>query len=395
VSNIHIHEFTVPESAMDVNRHVNNQEYLRWMQDVAIAHSEARGWTLERYRKEGAVWVVRSHFIEYLRPAFAGDDMRIATWVAELRSRSSRRKYLFWRADDGQVIASAETLWVLVSLDTGRACPLSEELRASFSVVSDEAEVLDRLRATVCGAGPGAASPAAGTEVLDALPADASAEGRPFMDAMTTGVLVVAGAGLLAWLLRGGSRGDETVDRGPVSGEPPAAAPADEPDAATAAGPEPEWAEAAAGDEVAVITSDGWMFMPFESGVQIWAPAAADEETGDVRVHGELRVRPAGGLSAGDLITARVAPGEPGEPPWRVEALGRDREYSSWGFEAEAAARDVCALLERVVVKVPVGPDGEPEPVSDEEIAEARRVVEETIRELAQPLEDGPPGEPA
>ena len=160
MARIHVREFTVPESSMDVNRHVNNLEYLRWMQDVAVEHSAARGWGLERYLATGVVWVVRSHSIEYLRPAFAGDELRLATWVADLRPRSSLRKYLFWRPADGQVVARAETLWVLVDAGTGRACPLPAELRESFEVVPDDEEVLRLLR--------GAAAPVADGETNDA-----------------------------------------------------------------------------------------------------------------------------------------------------------------------------------------------------------------------------------
>jgi acyl-CoA thioester hydrolase len=143
---IHVREFTVPESAMDVNRHVNNLEYLRWMQDAAIEHSAARGWDLARYLAARVVWVVRSHTIEYLRPAFAGDTLQLATWVADLRPRSSLRKYLCLRAADGHVVARAETLWVLVDAQTGRACALPAELRDSFEVVPDDEEVLRWLR---------------------------------------------------------------------------------------------------------------------------------------------------------------------------------------------------------------------------------------------------------
>jgi acyl-CoA thioester hydrolase len=143
---IHVREFTVPESAIDVNRHVNNLEYLRWMQDAAIEHSAARGWDLARYLAARVVWVVRSHTIEYLRPAFAGDTLQLATWVVDLRPRSSLRKYLCFRAADGHVVARAETLWVLVDAQTGRACALPAELRDSFEVVPDDEEVLRWLR---------------------------------------------------------------------------------------------------------------------------------------------------------------------------------------------------------------------------------------------------------
>ena len=143
---IFVHEFTVPDASIDVNHHVHHLEYLRWMQDVAIAHSAARGWPHERYRAAGIAWVVRSHSIEYLRPAFAGDALSLLTWVADLRSRSSLRCYLVWRASDRQVLARGETRWVLVEGDSGRARAIPEELRSSFEVVSDPEEALRLLQ---------------------------------------------------------------------------------------------------------------------------------------------------------------------------------------------------------------------------------------------------------
>jgi acyl-CoA thioester hydrolase len=145
VPRIFVREFTVPETAIDVNHHVNHLEYLRWMQDIAIEHTTARGWPHERYRATRIAWVVRSHSIEYLRPAFAGDALSLVTWVADLRPRSSLRKYLVWRTSDQQVLARAETLWVLVDAGTGRARAIPEELRSSFDVVSDPDEVLRLL----------------------------------------------------------------------------------------------------------------------------------------------------------------------------------------------------------------------------------------------------------
>ena len=142
---IYVRDFTVPETSMDVNRHVNHLEYLRWMQDIAIEHSAARGWPLERYEAARTAWVVRSHSIEYLRPAFAGDALSLLTWVADLRPRSSLRKYLVWRGSDRQILARAETRWVFVDAGTGRTRALLDELRSSFDVVHDPNEVLRLL----------------------------------------------------------------------------------------------------------------------------------------------------------------------------------------------------------------------------------------------------------
>ncbi len=138
---IHSRRFAVPPDAIDVNGHASNLAYIAWMQEIAIEHSAAAGWPLERYREIGAGWVVRSHFIEYLRPAFAGDLIGVHTWVPRFDQRAAPRRYIFVRDDDRQVLAQAETRWVFVDLATGRRRPLPPELVAAFVAVPDEAEV--------------------------------------------------------------------------------------------------------------------------------------------------------------------------------------------------------------------------------------------------------------
>lgn len=137
-----LHNLVVPAEAIDVNGHVNNLAYLRWMQEVAIQHSAEQGWSLERYQAAGTGWVVRSHFIEYLLPAFAGDSLTILTWVSGFKRHSSPRRYLFWRGSDRQVLARAETLWIFVNGRTGRPERVPPEVQQAFEVVPQEENVL-------------------------------------------------------------------------------------------------------------------------------------------------------------------------------------------------------------------------------------------------------------
>ena len=138
---IYSKRFEVPGDAIDGQGHVNNLAYVGWMQDVAIEHSAAVGWPMARYRDIGAGWVVRSHFVEYLRPAFAGDRLGVHTWVPEFSQRFTPRRYLFVREPATEVVVQAETRWVFIDLGTGRRRPLPAELLASFEAVPDEAEV--------------------------------------------------------------------------------------------------------------------------------------------------------------------------------------------------------------------------------------------------------------
>jgi hypothetical protein len=57
-------------SALVENGHVNNVQFVQWMQDAAVRHYESLGGILLTQALE-TTWVVRSHNIEYLRPAFA------------------------------------------------------------------------------------------------------------------------------------------------------------------------------------------------------------------------------------------------------------------------------------------------------------------------------------
>ena len=140
-SRIHTRRFAVPPQSIDTNGHVGNLAYVAWMQEIAIEHSAAAGWPMERYRDIGAGWVVRSHYIEYFRPAFAGEWLSAHTWVPQFDQRFTPRRYLFVRDADRQVLVQAETRWVFVDSTTGRRRPIPGELIAAFEVVPDDAEV--------------------------------------------------------------------------------------------------------------------------------------------------------------------------------------------------------------------------------------------------------------
>jgi acyl-CoA thioester hydrolase len=135
----------VPEDAIDQQGHVSNLAYVAWMQDLAIEHSAAAGWPMARYLALGVGWVVRSHFIEYLRPAFAGDVIEAHTWVPEFTQRSTPRRFLFLRRSDRRELARAETRWVFVDLASGRRRPLPDELLAAFEPVPSDDDVRREL----------------------------------------------------------------------------------------------------------------------------------------------------------------------------------------------------------------------------------------------------------
>ena len=213
------------------------------------------------------------------------------------------------------------------------------------------------------------------------------------MNPLTTGLLVVIGVALLALLLRRTSGGGG-IDRELLSGH--SARPEREGSSGGGSGPEPEPEDddPDESDEVAAITSEGWMFIPFEKGVELLIPASPEQLAEELATQAVSRGRVAGMLSAGDLVATRLVRGAPGVDPWRLEALGRDREYLSWAFETQEAARAAFDLLERLVVRVPAGPDGEPLQATAEEFETARQVHAQTEQELAMMPDEEEPEEP-
>src|SRR5215468_3449016 len=109
--------------------HVSNLVYLRWVAEVAMAHSRARGWDFPRYRALGAAFMVRRHEIDYIAQVTLGQELRGETWVDSWRAASCLRRTELFR--DGTVVARAATTWAMIGLASGRPQRIPEELLAS------------------------------------------------------------------------------------------------------------------------------------------------------------------------------------------------------------------------------------------------------------------------
>ena len=127
--------FTLPITAtvadIDELGHVSNQVYLRWVLDVAMAHSAARGWDHAAYRALGGIFVVRRHELDYLAQVTLGQQIVAATWVESWKLASCIRATEITR--DGQLVARGATTWAFMLLASGRPQRIPDELRAAFA----------------------------------------------------------------------------------------------------------------------------------------------------------------------------------------------------------------------------------------------------------------------
>jgi acyl-CoA thioester hydrolase len=131
-NHIYRRSFTIPADSIDENGHVNNVAYVQWMQDIAVEHYSSIGGVIAQ--GPNATWVVREHRIEYLLPAFEGEEIEIKTWVENFRRVRSLRKYEFVRKSDNKVLVRGETDWVFVDAKTGRPLQIPESVSSIFFV---------------------------------------------------------------------------------------------------------------------------------------------------------------------------------------------------------------------------------------------------------------------
>jgi acyl-CoA thioester hydrolase len=113
-------ELVVRDDDIDALGHASNIVFVRWIQEVALAHSSAVGLDLDAYQRLGAVFVVVRHEIDYLRPALRGDVLEARTWISSVMVAKCLRRTELARKSDGVPLARGVTTWGFVAFDNGR-----------------------------------------------------------------------------------------------------------------------------------------------------------------------------------------------------------------------------------------------------------------------------------
>jgi acyl-CoA thioester hydrolase len=124
-------EVPVRPEDIDEQNHVNNTVYLRWVQEIAVAHWRSLASPEEQDRVS---WVVLRHEIDYKTPAGPGDKVELTTWVGKASRLTFERFTEIRRQSDGQLLSKARTLWCPVDPKSARPVRVSPEVRAQFSV---------------------------------------------------------------------------------------------------------------------------------------------------------------------------------------------------------------------------------------------------------------------
>jgi acyl-CoA thioester hydrolase len=121
------HSFRVTSDDIDEQGHVNNVAYLRWIQDVAVAHwlNAATDEMQARFS-----WVVIRHEIDYKKQAFDGEEITAVTWVSEWTRVTCERFAEIRRGSD--LLVKSRTLWCMIDKASAKPARIERVLIERF-----------------------------------------------------------------------------------------------------------------------------------------------------------------------------------------------------------------------------------------------------------------------
>jgi acyl-CoA thioester hydrolase len=121
--------FTAAPEHIDELGHVNNAVWVRWIQDIAVAHWRS---VASPEHDKAYFWVVVRHEIDYLRAAREGDTVTARTWVGEAPKGARFDRIVEFTGADGKACVRARTFWAIIDRASGRPIRVPAEVVAPF-----------------------------------------------------------------------------------------------------------------------------------------------------------------------------------------------------------------------------------------------------------------------
>ena len=117
---------------IDVLEHVNNANYIDYMNECTMQMLSSFGYTWSQMSREGIGMYARRLRIKYHQPAFMDDELEFSTWAYNMKRSTGERYYDIRRKRDNARIAEIITYAVWVNLENGHPIRIPDELLDIF-----------------------------------------------------------------------------------------------------------------------------------------------------------------------------------------------------------------------------------------------------------------------
>ena len=111
----HTKHIQVKSPHLDRLNHVNNTQYVRWVEMMAEEHWEKLKYKTVFYED---YWVMVEHHIQYKKQAFLNDNITVITWPLEPEGIKQPRIVEFRKGEE--ILAISKTYWVLIDHNTNK-----------------------------------------------------------------------------------------------------------------------------------------------------------------------------------------------------------------------------------------------------------------------------------
>ena len=112
---VHTKEIVVSDEHLDELNHVNNVQFVHWVEEMAKEH-----WELLKHQTNYSedFWVIHDHHIQYKKQVFKGEKLTMKTYPEKPEGLKQPRKVEFYR--DGELVVDSRTLWIMFDKHTGK-----------------------------------------------------------------------------------------------------------------------------------------------------------------------------------------------------------------------------------------------------------------------------------
>ena len=128
-------ELAVRPDDIDLYQHVHSTRYLDYVLAARFEQMErCYRMPMQAFGAMGLGWFMSAAAIQFKRPLGWGDRMTVRTWIEHFTETGCRVAFEIEKLPTGKRVWDGSCDYSLVTLATGRATPLPEEIRAKYSI---------------------------------------------------------------------------------------------------------------------------------------------------------------------------------------------------------------------------------------------------------------------
>ena len=123
-------------SDIDQNLELSLTGAMRLFQEAAIMHSDLSGYSVMDVDRTGVVWLLVQWRVRIMEKVKWNETVDVVTWPQTMEKLTSNRCFEIRKAN-GELIAVADSMWLLANAETGRVMRIPREVTEAYDLIAD------------------------------------------------------------------------------------------------------------------------------------------------------------------------------------------------------------------------------------------------------------------